>query len=152
MLLDIVPYAQNLVEDPSPFVRREIIVSLTDHPYNIKKPILLALLKGFNAKDRWYLEALGNAVSGYEEDFIIEANKIFNKGNGSSESWSDEMEALVWRLHPASYSNQLKLRAQSNKLSAVQRQRAITALAFINDKRAASAMVELTKVSAERSC
>ncbi|HKZ38702.1 MAG TPA: PVC-type heme-binding CxxCH protein, partial [Chryseolinea sp.] len=143
--VDIVPYAQNLVDDPSSFVRREIIVSLTDHPYDIKKPILSALLKGFNAKDRWYLEALGNAIAGYEEDFIIEANKIFNKGNGSPESWNDEMEALVWRMHPASYSNHLKLRAQSNKLSVVQRQRAITALAFINDKRAASAMVELTR-------
>jgi putative heme-binding domain-containing protein len=143
---DIIPYAQKLVEDPSSFVRREIIVSLTDHPYNIKKPILSALLKGFNVKDRWYLEALGNAVSGYEEDFVIEANKIFNKENGSPESWNDQMEALVWRMHPASYTNHLKLRAQSNKLSAVQRQRAITALAFINDKRAASAMAELTRV------
>ncbi len=143
---DIVPYAKKLLEDPSSFVRREIIVSLTDYPYDVKKPMLSSLLKGFNANDRWYLEALGTAVAGHEEDFMIEVSKIFNKENNSPESWNDEMEALVWRMHPASYINDLKLRAQSDKLSPTQRQRAITALAFINDKRAASAMVALSKV------
>jgi putative membrane-bound dehydrogenase-like protein len=146
---DIVPYAQKLLEDPSSFLRREIIVSLTDYPYDIKKPMLSKLLKGFNANDRWYLEALGTAVARHEEDFMVEVGKIFNRENNSPESWNDEMEALVWRMHPSSYINDLKLRAQSDKLSPAQRQRAITALAFINDKRAASAMVALTKVPIE---
>src|SRR5688500_17884063 len=119
---DIIPYAQQLSEDPSSFVRREVIISLTDHPYNNKKPILSTHLKGLNADDRWYLAALGNAVSGHEEDFIIEANKIFNKGNDSANAWMDEMEALAWRLHPASYSAHFKLLAQSNKLSPAQRE------------------------------
>ncbi len=77
---DIVKYAQHLVEDPSPFVKREIILGLADYPYPVKKPILLQLLKNFDPSDRWYLEALGNAVSGHEEDFILEAEKLFNKG------------------------------------------------------------------------
>lgn len=144
---DCIPYAQKLLEDPSSFVRREIFVALTDYKYDVKKPLLTSLLKKFDAKDRWYLEALGTAVAGNEEDFIIEVNKIFNKENNSPESWNDEMEALVWRMHPASYSDHLKSRAQSNKLSSLQRQRAITALAFINDKHAVSAMIELTKSS-----
>ena len=110
---DIVKYAQHLVEDPSPFVKREIILGLVEYPYPVKKPILLQLLKNFDSSDRWYLEALGNAVSGHEEDFMLEVEKLFNEGKTKPEAWSDEFEMLVWRLHPAKYSGALKARAQS---------------------------------------
>ena len=100
---DIVKYAQHLVEDPSPFVKREIILGLAEYPYPVKKPILLQLLKNFDSSDRWYLEALGNAVSGHDEDFILEIEKLFNEGKAKPEAWSDEFEMLVWRLHPAKY-------------------------------------------------
>jgi putative membrane-bound dehydrogenase-like protein len=144
---DIIPYAKSVADDPSVFLKREILIALADYPYPEKKPILLTLLKNFDAKDRWYLEALGNAVSGEEEDFMAAASKLFNAENKPPESWSEEMEALVWRLHPPSYSDELKKRAQSAKVSSEQRQRAITALGFINDGQAVSAMLELTKSS-----
>lgn len=144
---DIIPYAKSAADDSSVFLKREILIALADYSYAEKKPILLTLLKNFDAKDRWYLEALGNAVSGEEENFMAAASKLFNAENKSSESWGEEMEALVWRLHPPSYSNQLKNRAQSTRLSPEQRQRAITALGFINDGQAVSAMLELTKSS-----
>ena len=140
---DIVKYAQHLVEDPSPFVKREIILGLAEYPYPVKKPILLQLLKNFDSSDRWYLEALGNAVLGHDEDFMIEVEKLFNEGKAKPEAWSDEFEMLVWRLHPAKYSGALKARAQSPKLSPLQRQRAMTALAFINDREAVIAMLAL---------
>ena len=141
--VDITKYAQHLGEDTSPFVKREIILALADYPYPVKKPILLQLLKNFDATDRWYLEALGNAVSGHEEDFILEVEKLFNKGKTKPEAWSDEFEVLVWRLHPVKYSGALKARAQSAELSLLQRQRAMTALAFINDREAVAAMFAL---------
>ncbi len=140
---DMIAYAQQLAEDPSPFVKREIILGLADSPYEVKKPILLQLVKKFDADDRWYLEALGNAVSGHEEDFIQEARKLLDEANAKPDNWNEEFEMLVWRLHPAAYIDQLKSRAQSDKLSALQRQRAVTALAFINDRQAVKAMLEL---------
>ena len=140
---DITGYARQLAEDPSSFVRREIILGLTDYPYEVKKPILLQLLKNFDANDRWYIEALGNAVSGHEEDFIKQARKLLDMANANPDDWNEKFEMLVWRLHPADYVNQLKSRGQSDKLSALQRQRAVTALAFINDREAVKAMLEL---------
>ena len=44
---DIVKYAQHLVEDPSSFVKREIILGLAEYPYPVKKPILLATPEKF---------------------------------------------------------------------------------------------------------
>ena len=115
---DISAYVRQLAEDPSPFVNREIILGLADSPYDVKKPILLQLVKKFDANDRWYLEALGNAVSGHEKDFIQEAKKLIDETNAKPDNWNEEFEALVWRLHPAAYIDQLKSRAQSDKLSA----------------------------------
>ena len=140
---DIIAYARQLAEDPSPFVKREIILGLSDYPYEAKKPILLELVKKFDANDRWYLETLGRAVNSHEEDFIQEARKLLDEANAKPDHWNDEFEMLVWRLHPVAYINQLKSRAQSSNLSAMQRQRAMTALAFINDRHAVRAMLEL---------
>ena len=141
---DIVGYARQLAEDPSPFVKREIILGLADYPYLIKKPIFLQLLKSFDANDRWYIEALGNAVSGHEDDFIHEARKLLDTANAKPDEWNENLEMLVWRLHPTDYVDQLKSRAQSDKLSELQRQRAVTALAFINSRQAVKAMLELS--------
>ncbi len=142
---DIIPYATGLADDPSEFLKREVLIALSEYPYSVTKPILLALLKDFDSKDRWFLEALGNAVTGQEDDFLKAAAVLFDAADQKPESWDERMEAVVWRLHPPSYIDHLKLRAQSPKLSARERERAITALAFINDRRAVSAMAELTK-------
>lgn len=144
---NIIPYAESLVDDPSPFVRREILISLKDQPYAIKKPILLSLLKNLDPEDRWFIEAFGTAVAGHEADIMIDAEKILNPEHVSPEFWNERMEALVWRLHPPSYVQALSQRAQSDNLSMDQRGRAITALAFINDRKAVSAMLNLVKSS-----
>lgn len=144
---DVVRNATSLASDPSAFVRREILISMIDYPYAEKKPVLLALLKNFDPNDRWYLEALGNAVAGDEESFMAEAARIVDADNKTPESWSAEMEALVWRLHPPAYIEPLRRRAASTQLSPAEHDRAITALAFINDRRAVTAMLELAKNS-----
>jgi putative membrane-bound dehydrogenase-like protein len=142
---DIIPYATGLANDPSAFLKREVLIALSEYPYSVTKPILLTLLKDFDPKDRWFLEAVGNAVTGYEDDFLNAAAMLFGAVDQKPESWDERMEAVVWRLHPPGYIDHLKLRAQSSKLSARERERAITALAFINDRGAVSAMAELTK-------
>jgi putative heme-binding domain-containing protein len=143
----VVEYAKTLVDDPSPFIRREILVSLTDLPYTEKKPILLSLLKNFDPGDRWFVEAFGTAASGHEEELMNDAEKILNPENLAADSWNNKMEALVWRLHPPGYIQSLAQRAQSDKLNVAERKRAITALAFINDRRAVVAMLNLAKSS-----
>ncbi len=78
---DVLSASRALLHDPSPHVRREILVELHD-PRRMTPPYLvgdqapappgvvdgwLELAKQYDAKDRWYLEALGVAARGRED-------------------------------------------------------------------------------------
>jgi len=141
---DILPYAQKMIKDPSPFVRREVMVSLGDLPYVKTKPILIESAKQFDGNDRWYLETFGASVRGHESDIYPDLVKIFGAGKSASQ-WNQQMSALAWRLHPAESVNDLTERAKDAQLSKADREAAITALAFIDNKAAANSMVSLSK-------
>ena len=55
------------------------------------------------------------------------------------------MTAFAWRLHPAEAAADLTLRANDSSVTPQDRKAALTALAFINDKPAANAMLALLK-------
>jgi putative heme-binding domain-containing protein len=82
---DIVNASRALRHDPSPHVRREILVQLHD-PRHMTPPYLvgeqspapagvleswLALAKRYDGRDRWYLEALGLAARGREDALYL---------------------------------------------------------------------------------
>lgn len=140
---DIVPYATILASDPSPFVRREVVIAMRDLPYWKMKPVLLQLIKNFDGEDRWYLEALGHSLEGNEADLYEEISKLYSIRSTSAANWDKRFTSLAWRLHPASSVNDLKTWATSPGISDKDRTRAITALAFIKTSSAANAMVEL---------
>ena len=54
----------SLVNDPSPKVRREILLALRDLESDVADEALINLAKQWDGKDRWYLEALGIAARG----------------------------------------------------------------------------------------
>ena len=139
----ILDYGNDIANDSSAFVRRELIAAIMNEPYETVKPLLTKLMSKFDADDRWYLESLGAAVSGHESDFMTEVEKYWNKDNQSPAHWGKEMEALAWRLHPKNYAAAFKERALSKDLDRKQRERAITALGFINDRDAVKAMLSL---------
>lgn len=141
---DILPYAQKMMSDTSPFVRREVALSLRDEPYEKKKPVMVELIKQFDGEDRWYLEALGASLQGHETDIYPEVVKIFGEGKAAPQ-WNRPMAALAWRLHPPEAVTALAERAGDQQLPARDRQAALTALAFVNTKPAAEAMAALAK-------
>jgi putative heme-binding domain-containing protein len=141
---DIIPYAQKMVGDHSAFVRREVAASLRDLPYEKTKPILLELIKKYDGEDRWYLETLGSALQGHESDIYPEIQKLFAEGKPAPQ-WNRQMSDFAWRLHPAAAVNDLILRGNNVSLAAEEREAAITALGFINDKAAVQGMVTLSK-------
>jgi putative heme-binding domain-containing protein len=145
----VIPYAEKLVNDPSPFARREVIVSLRDHPWETAKPLLYALMESFDGKDRWYLESLGASFDGHETEAYDEMLKRFDSVNTSSDKWSEQVSMLGWRLHPATSVKAFVTRASSSSLSEKERSDALTALAFINTKEAALAMSSLAKIKME---
>lgn len=139
---DVVVLARQLVDDPSPAVRREVAISLRDVPFEQCKDLLVKLTNAYDGSDRFYLEAVGIAADQKEEALYavlkpsIPANPI---------QWDPKTANLLWRLHPASTAEFMKQRALAPTLTADARKQAIVALGFIKDPAAARAMVELTK-------
>lgn len=141
---DILPYAQKMLNDSSPFVRREVAVSMKDLPYHQTKPLLLQLIKMYDGTDRWYLETLGAVLQGHEADIYPDIIQLFAKDIPPTQ-WSKQMAAFAWRLHPPQSISALTLRAKDKALAPKERQDAITSLAFINQKAAVDSMLALTK-------
>ena len=138
----VLPEARRLAEDPSPAVRREVALSLRGIPFDKGRDILIALAARYDGVDRWYLEALGTAAAGIEAPLY--AALLASLGNSDPTRWDARFSGIAWRLHPASAIDSFKARAASPQLTADQRRQAMVALAFVNDRRAAQAMAELT--------
>jgi putative heme-binding domain-containing protein len=141
---DIFPYATKLAGDQSALVRREVIVALTNEPFEKKKDLLLALADGFDGKDRWYLEALGTACSGHESEFYDAMIARYHGDKQKAEQWDARIASLAWRLHPAQAVRDLKTRAASPSLPADERSKALTALGFVDTRAAVEAMISLS--------
>lgn len=145
---DIKPYALQLETDTSAFVRREVAIALRDTPYAAKKDIYLALARTYVPGDRWYLEALGGGMDADAEAWYIELKKLFTS-NGTQRPglWNRQMADFAWRLHPAAAANDISARAADTILPAQERQRMLTALAFIKTSKAAASMLSLASSS-----
>lgn len=141
--IDMLPYAQKMINDTSAFIRREVIISLRDWTYEKKKPLLLELIKQYDGEDRWYLEALGSSLKGHESEIYPEIVKISGEGKDPV-LWNRKMTSLAWRLHPPEAITALARRAGDTLLTVQDRLAALTALGFINTKPAAEAMLALS--------
>jgi putative membrane-bound dehydrogenase-like protein len=139
----VLPYASRMVNDPSPFVRREVVVSLRDIPWTDAKPLLIDLALQYDGKDRWFLETLGSAVEGHEQEFFDAVYERLNPDHVPATQWSDTLSGLAWRLHPPNLVNAFVSRANTLAPGTAEQTRALTALAFINTREAAEAMRKL---------
>lgn len=141
-----VELARRMASDASPVVRREVAIALADVPYSEKQDILLQLATGYDGEDRWYLEALGYAVTGNESEFYALVKNAFKAEQVSPDHWDNKLARLAWRLHPPESLSDLKARAVSTELNEAQRLEALTALSFINTSSAVEAMISLSKM------
>jgi putative heme-binding domain-containing protein len=133
---------RKLASDSSSAVRREAAVALQGIPFARSEQILLTLASGYDGTDRWYLEALGLASFGHEDAFYRALIPVL--GHPDPLAWSPRFANIVWRLHPASAVDALRVRAGGEGLPPAARAQAIVALGFIDDRRAAQAMADLT--------
>ena len=139
--INILPYAKQLASDPEPFVRKDVALSLRHYKADETKDIFLTIAKGYDGKDKNYLESIGLGAEN-KETAIWEFFKS-NMVNGEAETWSDAFAKITWRLWTASAVPDLTERAKNAKLSPAQRSLAVESLAFINDRRAADALLNL---------
>jgi putative membrane-bound dehydrogenase-like protein len=139
---DILTYAKQLSTDTSAFVRREVAVALRDMPFAEKKEALLSLATQYNGEDRWYLETLGSAMDADASVWYNELKILLTEKNtATSTQWNKSMADFAWRLHPVNAVHDIAQRAVDSSLPADERNRMITALAFINNKMSAGAML-----------
>ena len=135
--------ARRLASDTSAAVRREVALALRDVPFDQKRDILVQLARQYDGVDRWYLEALGIAASGSEEELY--AALLPSLDNRDPIAWDARFAHIAWRLHPPAAISAFKTRAASAALTADARRQAMVALGFITDRRAAEAMADLTQ-------
>jgi putative membrane-bound dehydrogenase-like protein len=91
----LLPLVKEMADDPSPAVRREILVVMRGMTLaDIRKP-LLDLIAGYDGKNRWYLEALGTVCDDNKAEVYRELVKPLQPDPGK---WNDRQKNLAWRL------------------------------------------------------
>jgi putative heme-binding domain-containing protein len=133
---DIVSLATKATEIDDIALRREILLSLRDVPFEKCSSLLVDLISHYGGADRWYLEAIGTAAEGKEEQLYAIIKKPVPE-------WDEKLANIIWRLHPASAVEPFKQRAISKELTNAQRKSAMDALAFIHSSEAANALLEV---------
>jgi putative membrane-bound dehydrogenase-like protein len=144
--LDILPAAARLARDTDAGVRREVALSLRDQPEAKALPILIDVARGFDGRDRSYLEALGTGASG-KESALYDRLRRELAAKDDPTAWPATFTWIAWRLHVPAAVPDLTARARSSKLSPADRRFAVDTLAFIKDAAASKAMLDLAEAN-----
>ncbi|MEP6919128.1 MAG: dehydrogenase, partial [Acidobacteriota bacterium] len=139
--IDVMPIAARLARDADAGVRREVALSLREQAAAASVNILVDIAKGYDGKDRSYLEALGTGATGKEPALYDRLRGEL--GVKDPLAWSNAFTRIAWRLHVPAAVPDLTTRAKSAKLSLDDRRLALDTLAFINDPAASKATLGL---------
>ncbi len=143
---ELQPLVARLATDPSPAVRREVLIALRDEPLTECEDPLLELAAGYDGEDRYYLEAFGIAAEGK----VDELYSLLAADFGDQPSrWDARFAGLTWRLHPVAAVPALRARALDPTVARGAREQALAALAFVEDRAAAEAMLDLAQIGPE---
>jgi putative membrane-bound dehydrogenase-like protein len=140
---NMVPHARKLASDADTGIRRDVALSLRSIPFEKSKDLFVELAKGYDGKDKNYLEAMGLGATGKENE--VWKHLRTSLGFADSSKWTDAFSRITWRLWPSDAIADLVNRAQNSKLSTEQRKFAIESIAFIDHQSAPDALLELGK-------
>ena len=133
-------HAAQLVDDPSPLVRREVALALRYVPVEKSRDLLLKIAAAYNGKDRYYVEAFGIGCTDKEEKIYAALRE-----KRSGKDFDPVYAGLVWRLHPVGAVNELKGWAMDKARDAATRRSMLFAISLIEAPQAAKAMVDIAK-------
>ena len=142
---DVLELAHKLATDASPAVRRDAALSMRGLPAERAAPVLIAVAKGWDGKDKNYLESIGLGAEN-EENGVWTAMKSA-LSPGEPKNWNDAFAKLTWRLWPSAAISDLKARALDPSLSEESRMFACESLSFIDDKAAAEALFDVAEAT-----
>ena len=138
---DILPYAMKMAADESPAVRRDAALSMRGHSAESASPVLIEVAKGYDGKDKNYLESIGLGAENHEAAIWLEMKKVLGSENPAD--WSDHFTRITWRLWPTTAIVDLQARVTNEQLPIAKRLFALESLSFINDKKAADALISI---------
>ncbi|HRE84109.1 MAG TPA: c-type cytochrome [Opitutaceae bacterium] len=139
----VLAHSKTLATDSSPAVRREVALAMRDVPLAKSQEILLTLAKGYDGKDRAYLEAWGIGAIHKEKEIYAALRK--SSPGADAAKWPASYANLIWRLTPEGAEKDFAARANSADLGERDRLAAVTALGFIPTKASADLMIEVAK-------
>lgn len=84
-----------LATDPSPAVRRELLVTMKGMPWDEIKVPLGKLIAAYDGKNRWYLEALGAVCDDFKDKAYRE---LVKPQQPDPKEWNKRKMNLAWRL------------------------------------------------------
>jgi putative membrane-bound dehydrogenase-like protein len=142
----ILTHARTLAIDSSPAVRREVALAMRDVPLAQSKDILLTLAKGYDGKDRAYLEAWGIGCAKKEAE--IYAALAASAPGTDATKWPATYANLIWRLTPKGAESAFATRALAPNLGDRDRLAAVTALGFIKTVESANALIDIVQKGA----
>src|SRR5207253_675426 len=94
------------------------------------------LCRQYNGKDRWYLEALGIAARGRE-------NELFARLAGPADKWNSQLGQLWWEFRPSAALPYLMASTRNAAFSVKDRGEAIDALTAMAASEAGRTIAEL---------
>lgn len=139
----VLVHAKALANDVSAAVRREVALALRDVPFAEARDLLLTIARGYDGRDRFYLEAWGTGCSGKEAEVYAALSAAQQEKDAAK--WTPAYANLVWRLTPADATAAFAARANSTQLTETERVAATTALGFIPTRDAAYALLDLAQ-------
>ena len=140
-VIDDLPDARRLANDPAPEVRAEVALAMRYRSFEEARDVLVSVASQYDGKDRSYLESLGLGT-GHHTAALWTA--MLAKTNSTDPlTWSDTFARLTWRLMPEAAIPALRIRAAAVSLSEEQRKLAVDSIAFIPCRASADAMMEL---------
>ncbi|MEY2835810.1 MAG: hypothetical protein RLZZ557_1472, partial [Bacteroidota bacterium] len=125
----------------SSFLDREMAIAMRDFNWVEKKELIGRITNRYDGNDDYLLETIGIIAQNHEEELYAHLTQKFSaKLQTAPGHWIKPYARLIWRLHPVSAIPKLKSWILNPSLPMAERKRAMTALAFINDTKAAKQM------------
>lgn len=119
---------KQLQDDSSAHVRRAILTHLRDFSYEKKKGVLLNLVLAGPLADRTYVEAVGLAADGCENQLWSDYSS--HRKISGAKDWDRAAHQLVWRLHGDSMIAGMVARMLMPEVSTEDRKELVAALAM----------------------
>ncbi|MDF1753384.1 MAG: DUF1080 domain-containing protein [Verrucomicrobiales bacterium] len=91
----ILSLVEQLSDDPSPAVRREILAVMRDMEWKDIRQPLEKLIAGYDGQNRWYLEALGAVFDEHREEVY---QQLVKPNQTDPAAWTERERNLAWRV------------------------------------------------------